>query len=233
MIKSVVRLVVLLSTTTIALSAFASQVFLIPLEEDVKQIKNVLRVKVEGIERQEQHLRLANGKEGRLLSSRLIVTGKVRAVVWGKCALRRIKTSYTEFAGIKYDENVPEGILVSLSRSGSGLETKVKKGQEYLFSFSGIYPDRTVQDHLRMDEVAAEGHIVELLTDAALIGRTKDEVLAQFGQPSSQEGEAWSYLAPPVPGAPSFRRVRELLFQAGKVTKVSWKEIPIGRQERR
>lgn len=142
---------------------FSSQLHLIPLEEDAKNINTVLIVEVTDVSRESTYMKLKNGQDGPMTSTRIIISGKVKKVLWGKCPLETIKTEYTWIVPVKYDEDGKALLTASLIRSGSGLENEAVTGKEYIFSYKDIYFSNPIQTHQRMDNLEDEKNILAAL----------------------------------------------------------------------
>jgi hypothetical protein len=161
--KLITKYLIIFAFTLSALPAMTSQVHFIPLEEDIKNINFIIQVKVTNIEKESTYMKLENGQDGPMTSTSIIISGKVKNIVWGKCELKEIKTKYTWIVPVKYNEKGDKILSFSPIRSGSGIENKVEIGKEYLFSFAHIDEAKNIQYHMRMDEVNRKTEIVGLL----------------------------------------------------------------------
>src|SRR4051794_6443353 len=65
-------------------------------------------------------------------------------------------------------------------------------------------------------------------TGKDFIGLTEKELLAKLGEPTSKKPGLWEYWQPLGPGAHSFRWVRVVRFQNGKVGSAAMQERGVG-----
>ena len=140
-----------------------SQLHLIPLEEDIKNINTVLQVEVTDVTREYNYMKLKNGKDGPMTSTSIIISGKIKEVIWGTYNLNEITTKHTWIIPIKYDEEGNKILGFSPIKSGSGFESNVEIGKEYIFCFRNTDETRSIQYHMRMDNISNKPNIIELL----------------------------------------------------------------------
>jgi len=126
----------------IASVADASQVQFQEMEKTAGQIKTILKVRVFDVKRSQTHMKLKSGGQGPVTSMHVDYTCQITEVVLGKWAgkIGKITIRHSTVVPIKYDENGKAVMRFSFILSGSGIESDLKKGKEYLACFA-LIPD--------------------------------------------------------------------------------------------
>jgi hypothetical protein len=165
---------VILSTALLCwmtLASQATQVFFQRPEEIKQPIAVVLRVKVGDVKIREDRMKLKDGKEGPVIATHWEYQCDVRETVSGdwpaeKSAREKIRFQFTAMVPVEYDENGREVVHFSYWSTGSGIETSLQAGQEYLVCLPVNAPGDKPQKLLRAEPVSRRAALLVGLQQA-------------------------------------------------------------------